>query len=154
MTPLVNAVVLYLQKDFKFLRNFHFNNQLVYQQVLSGGAYVHLPVCVYRTSLYYGNDLFKHALHSEIGVDVNYNTAFYVPDYMPETGQFYLQYSTQYPTYPVADVFVSIRVKTLRAFFKVANADQNVFEPGYFTALHYPMPDFHFEAGVNWTFRN
>jgi hypothetical protein len=152
-TP-VNAVVAYLQKDFKFFRNFHFNNQIVYQRLLSGGAYVHLPEFVSRQSLYYGNDLFKHALHTEIGVDVNYNTAFYVPAYMPESGQFYLQSSAMYPTYPVADFFVSIRVKSVRAFFKIANADQGVFEPGYFTALHYPMPDLSFVVGVNWTFRN
>jgi hypothetical protein len=73
---------------------------------------------------------------------------------MPESGQFYLQNSALYPTYPVLNAFVSIRVKTLRAFFKVANADEGVFEPGYFAALHYPMPDLNFEAGVNWTFRD
>jgi hypothetical protein len=154
VTTPVNVLVAYLHKDFKFLRNFHFNNQVLYQQIISGGAYLHLPDCVYRTSLYYGNDLFKHALHSEIGIDVNYNTAFYVPAYMPESGQFYLQNSALYPTYPVLNAFVSIRVKTLRAFFKVANADEGVFEPGYFAALHYPMPDLNFEAGVNWTFRD
>lgn len=154
LAPSVNAVVIYVQKNFKFFRKFHFNNQLLYQQVLSQAAYVNLPSFVSRNSFYYGNDLFKHALHTQIGIDVNYNTAFYVPAYMPESGQFYLQNLTQYPTYPVADFFVSIRIKTLRAFFKVANADQNVFEPGYFSALHYPMPDLNFQAGVNWTFRN
>jgi len=150
----INTLIFYLQKDIKFFKNFHFNNRLLYQDVLSQANYVHLPSFVLRTSLYYGNDLFKHALHSEIGIDVNYNTAFDVPNYMPETGQFFLQYSTEYPTYPVADFFISIRIKTLRAFFKVANFDQNVFEPGYFTALHYPMPDLNFQAGFNWTFRN
>lgn len=152
-TP-INALVFYLQKDFKFFRNVHFNNQALYQELLSDNDYVHLPSFVYRASLYYGNDIFKHALHTEIGVDVNYNTAFYVPDYMPETGQFFLQYNTLYPAYPVADLFVSIRVKTMRAFFEVANVDQGIFQPGYFSALHYPMPDLHFVAGVNWTFRD
>jgi hypothetical protein len=141
-------------KDFT-LGKWHLNLEETYQYV-SSSAPVHIPQFVSENSFFYENYFFHHNLLFRIGVDLYYNTAFYANAYMPVFDQYYLQNQTQLGNYPYIDPFVSFRIKTFRAFFKLENGGSGLIEPNayYAYALHYPTVDRTLRFGISWDFWN
>ena len=145
--PLFTAFV---KKDFKLL-NWHLNNTIIYQYV-PDSMVIRVPAFVLNHSLYYENDLFKGALHLQIGASVNYSTAYFADAYMPATGEFYLQSDKKYGNYPFIDVFLNARIKSVRVFLKVDHANSGLMGNTYMITAHYPMSDRMFKIGINWRF--
>lgn len=148
----LQGFMLFLQKDFAF-KGFHLDNELQYQQY-SNDTVTSFPRFISRHSLYFQNRLFKGALNSKIGIDVRYNSDYEAPAYMPATGQFYEQRYSTLHFYPVADVFLTIQIKGVRAFVMFQNVNKDLFEPGYFSVYRAPMPDRSFRLGLEWRFWN
>lgn len=148
----LDGFAIFLQKKFTF-KSFHFDNELQYQH-FNNDSIVSFSPFFSRHSLYFEDKLFKGALTSKVGIDVRYTADYYGPAYMPETGQFYVQHSAELSYYPVADLFISIKVKGVRGFIMIQNIGQGFFAPVYFSAYRYPMPDRSFRLGLQWMFWN
>ncbi|MEO6166882.1 MAG: putative porin [Chitinophagales bacterium] len=148
----LKGYAFFLQKDFSF-KAFHFDNEWQYQS-FSNDTIVSYPQFFSRHSLYFQNRLFKGALTSKIGLDIRYTSNYYAPAYMPETGQFYVQRYSIMEYYPVADLFITIQVKGVRAFAMFQHINKDLFGPGYFSVYRSPMPDRSFKLGLEWRFWN
>ncbi len=151
-SDMINGYSFFLQKDFT-LKGFHLDNEFQYQ-AYSNDTVLAYPQFIARNSFYFQNRLFKGALTSKIGIDVRYNTNYFAPSYMPETGQFYIQRISMLSYYPVFDLFLTIQVKGVRAFVMLQHINKDLFASGYFSAYRYPMPDRAFKLGLEWRFWN
>lgn len=146
----VPVITAYLRKDFVFY-NWHLNNKIIYQKV-PASAVIRLPEFILEHSLYYENDMFKHALRLQIGVSVFYFSEYYANAYMPATAQFYLQDNKQYGNYPFIDFFVNMKIKTVRIFFKIDHLNNGWMGNNYMLTPGYPINDRAFKLGVSWRF--
>jgi hypothetical protein len=146
----INILKAFVQKRFT-VGKFNLDNDVTYQYVKDYMP-VRLPAVVLRSSFFFEDKLFKHALHSRFGVDVYYNTAWNAYNYMPATGQFYLQDGKRYGNYPYIDVYAAFRVKGARFFFKLDHAFAGLLGNTYYGAAHYPLNGRTFKFGVDWTF--
>lgn len=146
----LSTYTISLKKDFAF-KNIHFKNILTYQ-FLSDTSVIRLPTFWSKHSLYYENKIFKNTLHTQVGIDVQYNTDYFGNAYMPVTGQFYLQNQEVLSFYPVINTYINFQIKRVRIFILVANANQNISGNGYYAAFRYPMPDRALKVGISWRF--
>ena len=142
---------IYASKNFKFGK-IHLDNEiginLMDEKVFS------LPTYVGRHSLYFSGNLFKKALGLCTGIEVNYTSDYYAPAFNPAMLTYHQQNNQLMKYYPVTDFFINMKIKSARIFLRMENADQNLFEPGYFTAPTYPAADLNIKFGVSWMFWN
>jgi hypothetical protein len=144
---------LQLVKRFQ-AKKWHFDGYATGQYVASPSKLLPLPNLVLRTSIYYRNYVFKKALLLDIGLDVFYNTAFKAPNYMPATGQFYIQQTTSVGNYPYIDLFIDAQIKKARIFLKIEHVNSGLFGQTYLQYPNHPMNDRTFKLGINWRFFN
>lgn len=145
--PVFSASV---KKDFTLL-NWHLDNRIVYQYV-PDSTVVHVPELILEHSLYYEHDMFKKALHLQIGAGVYYTSAYYADAYMPATGQFYIQDQKKYGNYPFIDFFINGQIKTVRVFFKIDHLNKGWNGNNYLLTPGYPYAGRTFKFGVSWKF--
>jgi len=145
--PITSVV---LKKDFIFY-NWHLNNKITYQKV-PDMAVIRVPEFILEHSLYYENDVFKHAMRLQVGASLFYISEYYANAYMPATAQFYLQDSKKYGNYPFVDFFINARIKTVRIFFKIDHLNYGFTGNNYMFTPQYPMNDRAFKLGVSWRF--
>ena len=152
--PMVQMLSAKLAKNFT-LGKWHLNLEEIYQYANSS-APIRIPLFVSENSFFYENYFFHNNLLLRIGVDVYYNTAYYANAYMPVFDQYYQQNQNKVGTYPYLDPFVSFRIKTFRAFFKLENAASGLIQPNnvYAYAPYYPTVDRTFRFGIAWDFWN
>ncbi len=145
------AWVFELRKLFR-IKYFGFDN-LIRVQVVSDDALLRFPVYWGVHTLFYERGVFKGKLMTKIGLDIRYNTNYKAYGYFPLTGQFHLQNAATLKFYPVMDVYVSFRIKTVRLFLIFNHVNQGLFrDRGYFHAYKYPADERHFRFGVSWMF--
>ncbi|MCK4663887.1 MAG: putative porin [Bacteroidales bacterium] len=150
----INILSGYINKNFH-AGNFHFINKIIYQYS-DNKSNIDLPEIVIYNSTYFNRDIkFKLTgglIKFQIGFDVFYNTEYYAPAYMPATGQFYVQNEKLIGDYPFVDVFINLKIKRARLFFKMEHINEGILEKEYFTSLHYPVNERAFKFGVSWGF--
>jgi hypothetical protein len=131
---------------------FWFNNQLNFQTKTT--ELVRYPTWVNKHSLYYEGNVFKNHLFVRPGVDLRYISSYYADNYMPASGQFYIQNSTKLPNQWLIDLFVNFNISNFHGFVKMENVGR-WFNQGiqYFTPL-YPLPEAKFRIGLQWQFLN
>jgi hypothetical protein len=93
-------------------------------------------------------------MHTQIGIDTRYNTAFYADAYEPSTGRFYLQNKEQLGNYPFVDFHINLKLKRTRFFFKMMNVGSGLLGNNYFVAPEYPYYRRTFRIGISWSFYN
>jgi len=142
----------YVEKKFK-LGNFHLNQKLVGQNSTNKNI-LPLPSLSIYSNNYYKNEFFNGALGFQTGIAARYNTAFYAPNYMPSTGQFYLQNEKEVGDYPKIDLYVNFRIKRTRIFVMYEHANSSIGSKNYFTTNHYPINPAMLKYGLVWTFYN
>lgn len=138
-----------LKKHFQ-LWNLHSRNELAYQ-ITSNDRYVPVPEFSIFSSNYFENTLFQ-VLFFQIGFDVRYHTAYYAPDFMPATGQFFIQRDRKTGNYPVIDPFVNFHLKRANIFVKYDHANQGLMDTDYFHTIGYPINPGGLRFGVSWNF--
>ncbi len=143
-------LVFRLWEHFK-MRWFHLILDGALQTVLSGDD-LRIPLALGRGMFYYQNDLFKKKLRLQIGVEVSYSTAYFANAYNPALSVFHLQNSKRVGNYPFIDVFLNLRIKKFRAFFKVEHLNAGWIGYTYYHVPHYPANDLAWKFGVNWAF--
>lgn len=146
----IPVLTFFLKKDFVF-HNWHLSNKVTYQ-VVPDSSVIRIPELVLEQSLYYENDLFKHAMRLQVGVSLFYTSAYYANAYMPATSQFYLQNDKMSGNYPFLDFFIAARIKTVRVFFKIDHLNSGLAGTNYMIVPNYPINDRAFKFGVSWLF--
>ena len=141
-----------LTKHFVVGKKWYFDEYLTAQYTTSN--ILPLPNFILRHSMYFKSYVIKKALLLAVGFDVFFNTAYKAPNFMPATGQFYLQNQTRVGNYPYIDFFVNAQIKKARIFFKIEHVTSGLLGQTYLQYPNYPMNDRAFKIGVNWRFFN
>ena len=139
--------------NITFFKNLHFDSQLTYTML--GGSdddKMRIPEIHANGKLYYENQLFNKVMWAQAGFDMHWRSAYFAMDYDPITQQFFLQNDFEIPSYLLADLFLSFKVKRIRWFFKMTNVLQNLEAEGYFITPYYTGQRRTFDFGVNWMF--
>lgn len=148
----INVLTGFVDKDFK-IGNFHLNQKIVGQNS-SDEQILPLPKFAIYSNNYYQNTFFSGALGIQTGFSVHYNTSFFAPDYMPATGQFFLQNEKKIVDYPKVDLYFNFRIKRTRIFIMYENASASLGSRNYFSTLHYPLNPAMVKYGLIWNFYN
>lgn len=139
----------YLNKDFES-KHWLIRTQLLVQKA-SNDRYIHLPDAAGFLSVNY-RTLWSKVMHTQIGVDTHYNTAFYADAYQPGTARFYLQSSQKIGNYPYIDFHVNLKLKRTRIFFKLINVASGFVGDNFYSAPDYPYYRRTYRIGVAWSF--
>ncbi len=130
----------------------HLNNKIIYQT--KNTDKLRLPQWVSNSSIFFEGRIFKKSLFLRPGVNLRYLSSYYADNYMPATGQFFLQDKIKLKDQLLWDLFVDFKVKNFQAFVKMENIG-SWFSPdiNYFAPL-YPLPEAKFRFGIQWQFLN
>ena len=145
-----------LWQNFK-LGILNWENVLTYQKSTDEEV---LPVPYFNayTNLYIKFRI-AHVLNTEFGVDANYFTKYYAPDYCPAIGQFAVQgngenQKVKVGNYPLANVYFNFHLKHTRFYVMYSHFNQGSFRNAYFYAPHYPLNQAILQFGLSWNFFN
>lgn len=135
------------------LRSFGINFRGVYQTTSMKNS-VHLPTFTGMLDLYFRNWIFHHHGKLQTGFQFSYFTKYYADAYMPELRAFYVQNNTSIGDYMMITAYVTLKVKTFRAFVKATNLRGYSGIYNYYSTPHYPdiAPGIFF--GLTWRFHN
>jgi len=128
----------------------NWDNDVVYQ-LSSNQNVLPLPDLSVLTDLYLKFTLSK-VLHTHIGLDCRYNSAYYAQAYMPATGQFYNQKELKIGNYPFMNAYANFHLKRMRFFIMYSHLSRFFATPQYFSAPHYPLNPAIVKVGLSWNF--
>jgi hypothetical protein len=138
-----------LKKDFH-VGKFTLENNVV-GQVSSHQELLPLPSVTLYHNLYY-HDLWFNVLGIQLGANLRYHTAYYVPAYMPATGQFYIQSTTKIGNYPVMSAYVNFHLKRTRFYVEYYHMSNMFMKGDYQSMPNYPINPVIMKMGLSWDF--
>lgn len=149
-----DAVMYSSAKAYLTIKTDHFRwtPQLLYQ-ILSSDILPGVPAFITVQHFSYSNRIFK-VLEIQAGTEIFYTTSFYGPSYMPATMVYYVQTELRTGDYPVADVFLNMKLKRVSFSFKIHHVNDRLMDRNNFLVAGYPLPDRHFTMGISWSFYN
>jgi len=148
----VNYFKVKLSKEIRF-GNWALDNQFIYQKVDSEEDVLRVPDFITRNTFYYANYIFKgKPMYLEAGVTFSYFSKYMMNAYNPLISEFYLQDDREFGGFPLLDLFVNFKVKTMRVFFKLEHFNSGFSENDYYSAPTYPYRDFVIRFGLAWNF--
>ena len=135
-------------------KRFTLDNTIMYQKVANGSDVFRVPELVTRNTLYYANSVFKKKpMYLQAGVTFKYFTKYFANSYNPLLSEFQLQNTMEVGNYPVFDVFINARVRSMRLFLKAEHINTLFSKKrNYFAAPNYPYRDYVLRFGVVWNF--
>ncbi len=149
----VNYLKVKANKTISF-RKFTLDNTIMYQKIASGSDVFRVPEFVTRNTLYYANSIFKKKpMYIQTGITFKYFTNYYANSYNPLLSEFNLQNKVKIGNYPVFDVFINARVRSMRLFLKAEHIN-TLFskDRNYYSAPNYPYRDYTLRFGIVWNF--
>ncbi|MGB7785240.1 MAG: putative porin [Salinimicrobium sp.] len=147
----VNYLKVMGQKELSYGR-FALNNTVLFQKVLDGQSFLHVPELVTRNTFYYRDHWFKRALYLQTGFTFNYFTNYYMDAYDPVLAEFYVQNDEEIDGIPGVDFFFNGKIRQARIFFKLQRVDALINGNKGLTAPMYPSRDFAIRFGLVWNF--
>ena len=132
---------------------FNWDNDVNYQ-TSSNDDVLPLPKFAIFSNMYLK---FKVArvLDVQIGVDCNYYTKYYAPNYSPATMVFYNQREMECGNFAFADVYANFKLKKARFYVMYSHANKGlVGGDNYFSMPHYPLNPGRFQFGISVDFVN
>jgi len=135
-------------------KHLHWENQFIYTFKTGeeeARDVFRIPPIFINSNIYYSRFMFNEKLLMSIGVNAHYQSNYYADGYDPITQQFYLQNDFELPSYFLADVFVNIKIKTVRLFLKYYYINQPAGK-GYFASPYYPGQPKGLDFGLSWIF--
>ncbi|MCK5846683.1 MAG: hypothetical protein KAG84_04535 [Bacteroidales bacterium] len=124
---------------------------LMYQQS-SNNDVVRLPQFVAKGNFFFSLPIFKGALILHPGVDITYLTAYKGYGYNPAGMQFYSYHGNDLKDQIYVDLYLNIRIKRARVFFKYQNATSKFGSYKYFLIKGYPQQVATLKFGLSWRF--
>lgn len=150
LSSTLNVFVVHAYNRFA-IKGFHLDNDVWFQKA-SGTDVIRLPLFVSKHSVYYENRLFKKNLWFAIGCDLRYYTSFFANAYNPLVGQFYLQDNKKMAYAPVWDVFLNVKIRTVRVSLLGSDLTQLIQGRPHYNGYLYPAKDASFRFFVTWRF--
>ena len=153
----------WLKKTF-YLKPFVADINLFWQKT-NNQEIVNIPEYIAAGSIYADFSAFKNAAHLNLGININYTSKFYLYNYRPTTGVFYNQNDFLTGNFPVANLFMTAKIKNaiiivrfdnfsaLKYDFEAAPTEA-LSEVHYGTVGRYYLSNFYLRFGVRWWFRN
>ena len=150
-------VLTFAVKERARVWHLHWDNELVFQQT-SESEVLPLPTLSWFSSAYLRFDKLFKVLDISLGVDMRWNSAYNAPNYMPATGQFFVQDAnssnyTKYGDYVYMDAFLNFQLKRVR--FYVAYNHFNALWMNKYNYLYmrgYAMDPSYFKFGLSAMF--
>lgn len=130
----------------------HWDNRITYQAT-SDEHVIPLPALTVNSNLYALFTIAK-VLRVQAGVDVDYYTRYRAPGYRPETMAFYNQSQVLLGNYPVANVYLNMKLSRATFYVMMSHVNQGMFSNDYFSMPGYPINPRRFQAGICVNFAN
>lgn len=140
-----------LSKDFH-LGHFHSVTRLTYQA--SDNNIIRVPDFSWYNSLFFQGFLKKNVLLAQFGFDIFYYSSFMGYSYIPATGLFYPQDKVRTGNYPYLDVFVNLKLRSVRLFARFEHVNYGMMNSDAYSLVHYPAGSRSFKFGLSWLFYN
>ena len=121
-------------------------------QQVTPDSILQLPGILGKLTVCYDVELFKKALHAQIGLSGTYHTEWYQDAYMPALRAFYRQNVYKAGNYPYLDAFVNLNIKRARIFIKYEHFNSSFMGYTYMMVPNYPQADAAFKFGISWLF--
>ena len=93
-------------------------------------------------------------LYVQLGVDCDYYTKYYAPNYQPATATFANQHEIQIGNYPFMNVYANLKLSKCRFYVMMSHINQGWFSKDYFALPDYPMNPRRFQIGLSIDFAN
>lgn len=140
-----------LRQNLHF-RALHWDNSVTYQ-TSSDDNIISLPKLTVYSNLYL---LFKIArvLTVQFGVDCDYYTRYYAPNYQPATMAFCNQHDKLIGNYPFMNAYINMKLSKARFYVMFSHVNQGLTGKNYFSMPDYPMNPRRFQIGVSVDFAN
>ena len=135
------------------IKKFGFNGRLVYQNAGQPDI-IRVPAFSGKMDIFFKSPLFKKAATLQTGFQLYYFTKYKADAYMPAFRKFYIQNDVEIGNYLYADAYLTLKIKTARISFRLANLVSYFGIHKYFLAPHYPARDARFYLNVSWGFFN
>jgi hypothetical protein len=134
------------------LKHFRSVTRMIYQA--SGSSSIRVPEFAWYNSFICQGYLIRNVLSAQFGIDVFYNSSFYSYSYVPATGIFCLQNEKKTGNYPYADVFINLKIRSIRLFAKFEHINSGWLNKDVYSLVHYPANSRTFKLGISWLFYN
>lgn len=154
--------ISYLKGSVQYKTNI--SNHLIWYndlviQLTDPNAPIHLPTVLTRQRIAFEGLFFKN-LDLSTGLELIYHSNYQPDNYMPFTGQFYLQNNYTTSNRPTANLFLHFLIKRLKGYIRLEN--MNTLLPTStslgnrynFSTQHYPGTGLWFRVGIWWNFIN
>jgi hypothetical protein len=129
----------------------NWENRITYQ-TSGDDTVIPLPKLAVYSNLYI---LFRIAtLHMQFGVDCDYYTKYYAPNYQPATMSFANQHEKQVGNYPFMNVYANMKLSKARFYVMFSHVNQGLTGKNYFSLPNYPLNPRRFQIGVSIDFAN
>lgn len=110
-----------------------------------------IPEVFGNTRFYFDGPVFSGNAFVQLGVDVRYRSGFFAEAYMPAYQQFHLQNRFEVYAYPVADLFLDLRINRTRVLFKYNHLNAGLLnQEGYFVTPDYTGYRSFLDLGITW----
>lgn len=111
-----------------------------------------IPAFVSRNSLLYTIHIPKKKTELQIGVDTWYNSPYYLPEYIPEIGQFVPSENKKTMQNILCDAFFNVSIQTVRVFIKYSHFSYYLTDAEYYSAYNYLYKQPRITFGFSWRF--
>lgn len=147
----IQVMSLSLKQNFT-LGILHWDNNITYQ-TSSNQNVLPLPALAVQSNLYL---LFRIAtLHVQLGVDCDYYTKYYAPNYNPATASFQVQDEMKLGNYPFCNAYVNMKLSRTRFYVLYSHANKGLFGgDNYFALPYYPLNPSRLQLGISIDFAN
>lgn len=131
---------------------FHWDNRITYQ-TSSDENILSLPKLAVYSNLYLK---FKIAtLYVQLGIDCDYYTKYYAPNYQPATVSFANQHEVMIGNYPFMNAYANMKLSKTRFYVMFSHFNQGLFGgDNYFSLPNYPLNPRRFQIGLSIDFAN
>lgn len=131
----------------------NWDNKVTWQKS-SNSAVLPLPQLAIYSNMYLHFKAFK-VLDLQIGVDCDFYTKYYAPDYQPATMAFRIQKEKEVGAYPLCNGYVMAKLYKVRFYVMWSHLNQGLFGgANYFSMPHYPINPRQFQMGLSIDFAN
>ncbi len=131
---------------------FNWDNRVTYQTT-SDDYVLPLPNLAIYSNLYLK---FRIAtLSVQLGVDCDYYTKYYAPNYQPATASFANQHEVKLGNYPFMNAYANMKLSKTRFYVLFSHFNQGMFGgDNYFSLPNYPLNPRRFQIGLSIDFAN
>ena len=157
-TKPISYISSMLATKIKMSKHWNWYNETTVQ-VVDPSAPINIPFILSRQRLAFEGNFYKN-LNLSTGLEMIYHTDFKADDYMPMTGQFYLQNNFMLSNRPTANAFLHFMIKRFKGYIRLENLNtliptsSSLGNTYNFTAQNYPGTGTWFRVGIWWNFIN